>query len=291
MTSIRPRRSVLYMPGSNARALDKAKTLAADALILDLEDAVAPDAKDMARDQVVAAVKAGGYGPREIVIRINGLDTPWGAADLAAAVAAKPDAILVPKVSAPEALAPIAKALVGADARTRVWAMIETPAAILAIAAIAAAAADARNRLVVLVMGTNDLAKETRARLVPGRAPMLLWLMQGLAAARAHGLDILDGVFNDIADADGFRAECEQGRDLGFDGKTLIHPSQVEPANVIFAPASDDVERARKVIAAFELPENAGRGAISLDGRMVERLHADMGRRTVAMADAIAARS
>ncbi len=290
MTSIRPRRSVLYMPGSNARALDKAKTLAADALILDLEDAVAPDAKDMARDQVVAAVKAGGYGPREIVIRINGLDTPWGAADLAAAVAAKPDAVLVPKVSAPEALAPIAKALAGADARTRVWAMIETPAAILAIAAIAAAAGDPKNRLAVFVMGTNDLAKETRARIMPGRAPMLPWLMQGLAAARAHGLDILDGVFNDIADADGFRAECEQGRDLGFDGKTLIHPSQVEPANAVFAPASDDVERARKVIAAFELPENAGRGAISLDGRMVERLHADMGRRTVAMADAIAAR-
>jgi citrate lyase subunit beta/citryl-CoA lyase len=290
MTSIRPRRSVLYMPGSNARALDKAKTLAADALILDLEDAVAPDAKDMAREQVCAAVEAGGYGPREIVIRINGLDTPWGAADLKAAVAAKPDAVLVPKVSAPEAFAPIATALSRADAKTRVWAMIETPASMLNIAAIAAAAREPKNRLTLFVMGTNDLAKETRARLVPGRAPMLPWLMQALAAARAHGLDILDGVYNDIANADGFRAECEQGRDLGFDGKTLIHPSQVEPANQIFAPAADEVERARKVIAAFEQPENAGKGAISLDGRMVERLHADIGRRTVAMADAIAGR-
>jgi citrate lyase subunit beta/citryl-CoA lyase len=290
MTSIRPRRSVLYMPGSNARALDKAKTLAADALILDLEDAVAPDAKDMAREQVCATVEAGGYGPREIVIRINGLDTPWGAADLKAAVAAMPDAVLVPKVSAPEAFAPIAMALSGADAKTRVWAMIETPASMLNIAAIAAAAREPKNRLTLFVMGTNDLAKETRARLVPGRAPMLPWLMQALAAARAHGLDILDGVYNDIANAQGFRAECEQGRDLGFDGKTLIHPSQVEPANEIFAPAADEVERARKVIAAFEQPENAGKGAISLDGRMVERLHADIGRRTVAMADAIAGR-
>jgi citrate lyase subunit beta/citryl-CoA lyase len=244
----------------------------------------------MARDQVCAAVKAGGYGPREIVVRINGLDTPWGAADLAAAVAARPDAVLVPKVSAPEAFAPIAAALAGADAKTRVWAMIETPASMLNIGAIAAASREPKNRLAVFVMGTNDLAKETRARLVPGRAPMLAWLMQALAAARAYGLDILDGVFNDIANADGFRRECEQGRDLGFDGKTLIHPSQVEPANEIFAPAAEEVERARKVIAAFEQPENAGKGAISLDGRMVERLHADIGRRTVAMADAIAAR-
>ena len=290
MTAIRPRRSVLYMPGSNARALDKAKTIAADALILDLEDAVAPDAKNMARDQVCAAVKAGGYGPREIVIRINGLDTPWGAADLKAAVAAKPDAVLVPKVSAPEAFAPVAAALSGADPTTRVWAMIETPASMLNIGAIAAASREPKNRLALFVMGTNDLAKETRARLVPGRAPMLPWLMQALAAARAYDLDILDGVFNDIANADGFRAECEQGRDLGFDGKTLIHPSQVEPANEIFAPAAEEVERARKVIAAFEQPENAGKGAISLDGRMVGRLHAEIGRRTVAMADAIAAR-
>ena len=290
MTAIRPRRSVLYMPGSNARALDKAKTIAADALILDLEDAVAPDAKDVARDQVCAAVKAGGYGPREIVVRVNGLDTPWGAADLKAAVAATPDAVLVPKVSAPEAFAAIAAALSGADPKTRTWAMIETPASMLNIGAIAAASREPKNRLALFVMGTNDLAKETRARLVPGRAPMLPWLMQVLAAARAYDLDILDGVFNDIANADGFRRECEQGRDLGFDGKTLIHPSQVEPANEIFAPAVEEVERARKVIAAFEQPENAGKGAISLDGRMVERLHADIGRRTVAMADAIAAR-
>ena len=291
MTSIRPRRSVLYMPGSNARALEKAKTLAADAMIFDLEDAVAPDAKEDARRQVCAATVAGGYGLREIAIRINGLKTPWGAADLAAAVAARPDAIVIPKVSRPEAFAPIAAALASADARIRVWAMIETPAAILNVAAIAAAAREAGNRLSLLVMGTNDLAKETRARLVPGRAPMLPWMMTAVAAARAEGLDILDGVYNDIADAEGFRAECLAGRDCGFDGKTLIHPSQVEPANEVFAPSAEEVEQARQVIAAFDLPDNRGKGAISLNGRMVERLHAEMGRRIVAMAEAIAARA
>ncbi|GGC50482.1 HpcH/HpaI aldolase/citrate lyase family protein [Chelatococcus reniformis] len=290
MTAIRPRRSALYMPGSNARALEKAKTLPADALILDLEDAVAPDAKQAAREQVCAAVKAGGYGPREVIIRINGLDTPWGADDLAAAAVAGPDAILVPKVSSPAVLADVGSRLSGAPAGLAVWVMIETPAAMLNIAAIAAAARDRASRLACFVMGTNDLAKETRARLVPGRAPMLPWLSLALTAARAEGLDILDGVYNDIANLDGFKAECEQAGDFGFDGKTLIHPSQVEPANDIFSPPAEEVERARKIIAAFALPENAGKGVLSLDGRMVEILHAEIGKRIVAVADAIAAR-
>ncbi len=292
MTSIRPRRSVLYMPGSNARALEKARSLAADALILDLEDAVAPDAKALARDQVCAAVATGGYGGRELVIRINALDTPWGEADLAAAAAAAPDAILVPKVWSPEILVAVGLRLrrLGAPERTRVWAMIETPLAILHAEEIASAARDVDTRLDCFVMGTNDLAKETRARLVPGRAPMLPFLMTALVAARAHELDIVDGVYNALKDEEGFLAECLAGRDCGFDGKTLIHPDQIATANAVFAPAEDEVGRARAIIAAFALPENADRGAISLDGRMVERLHVEMARRTVALAEAIAAR-
>jgi citrate lyase subunit beta/citryl-CoA lyase len=292
MIAIHPRRSVLYMPGSNARALEKAKALPADALILDLEDAVAPDAKAVAREQVCAAVAAGGYGLRELVIRINALDTPWGEGDLVAAAGAGPDAILVPKVSTPETLAAIGLRLrrLGAPDRTQVWAMVETPLAILRVEAIASAARDVDTRLSCFVMGTNDLAKETRARLVPGRAPMLPWLMAALAAARAHDIDIVDGVYNALSDEAGFRAECEQGRDLGFDGKTLIHPNQVPVANEVFAPAGEEVERARAVIAAFEMPENQAKGAISLDGRMVERLHADMARRTVALSESIEAR-
>ena len=293
MTVIRPRRSALYMPGSNARALDKAKTLPADALILDLEDSVAPDLKAAARGQACAAVAGGGYGGRELVIRINALDTPWGEADLAAAVAAAPDAILVPKVSSAEALAAVGLRLrkLGAAERTRVWAMIETPQAILDAGSIASAAHDVDTRLSCLVMGTNDLAKDTRARLLPGRAAMLPWLMTALAAARSSGIDILDGVYNSLSDEAGFRAECEQGRDCGFDGKTLIHPGQIAAANDIFAPSAQEVENARAILAAFDRPENRAKGAISLDGRMVERLHADMARRTVALAEAIAERS
>ena len=293
MTVIRPRRSALYMPGSNARALDKAKTLPADALILDLEDSVAPDLKAAARGQACAAVAGGGYGGRELVIRINALDTPWGEADLAAAVAAAPDAILVPKVSSAEALAAVGLRLrkFGAAERTRVWAMIETPQAILDAGSIASAAHDVDTRLSCLVMGTNDLAKDTRARLLPGRAAMLPWLMTALAAARSSGIDILDGVYNSLSDEAGFRAECEQGRDCGFDGKTLIHPGQIAAANDIFAPSAQEVENARAILAAFDRPENRPKGAISLDGRMVERLHADMARRTVALAEAIAERS
>ncbi len=289
--TIRPRRSVLYMPGSNARALEKAKTLPADGVIIDLEDSVAPDAKDSARAQVAAAVKAGGFGTREIFIRVNGIDTPWHADDLAAAAHAAPDAILVPKISAPEQLEMVGRRLLDMhiDQKTRIWAMIETPLAIFNILAIAAEARDSELRLSGFVVGTNDLAKDTRARLVPGRAPMLGWLSTCVAAARIHGIEILDGVYNDIGNADGFAAECRQGVELGFDGKTLIHPSQIEPCNKAFSPSAEDVAQARKVIAAFDLPENKAKGVVSIDGRMVERLHADMARRTVAIAGAIGA--
>ena len=287
--TIRPRRSVLYMPGSNARALEKAHTLPADAVILDLEDAVAPDAKAQARELIVQALKQGGFGRREVLVRINGLDTAWWRDDLAVA-AAKPDAVLVPKISTPEQLREVAKHLVGvrAEADIRIWAMMETPLAMLNAREIAAAAREAGTRLAGFVMGTNDLAKDTRARLLPGRAPMLPWLMNCVAAARAFGIDILDGVYNDIGNAEGFAAECAQARDLGFDGKTLIHPQQIAPCNEAFSPTVEEVAWAQKIIAAFGLPENADKGVISIDGRMVERLHADMGRRTVAIADAIA---
>ena len=287
--TIRPRRSVLYMPGSNARAIEKAKTLPVDAVILDLEDSVAPDAKETARKQVVEAVKAGGFGGREVMMRINALDTPWGSDDLTAAVAAAPDIILVPKVSTRQPVEAIGQRLLDmhADLRTRLWVMIETPLAILNIAAIAACAADSETRLSGFVMGTNDLAKDTRARLVPGRFPMIPWLMNCIAAARIYGIDVLDGVHNDIADEKGFLEECAQARDMGFDGKTLIHPKQIEPCNAAFTPPAEEVAQARKIIAAFDLPENRGKGVIQLEGRMVERLHADMAKRTVAIAVAI----
>jgi citrate lyase subunit beta/citryl-CoA lyase len=286
---IRPRRSVLYMPGSNARALEKAKTLPADGVILDLEDSVAPDAKEAARKQVADAVKAGGFG-REVFIRVNGVDTPWHADDLDAAIHAVPDAILVPKVSNAKTLELIGQRLMDtrADQKIRIWAMIETPLAIFNILSIASEAADSESRLGGFVMGTNDLAKDTRARLVPGRAPMLGWLAQCVAAARIYGIDILDGVYNDIGNADGFFMECKQGVECGFDGKTLIHPNQIEPCNQAFSPSADEVAWARKMIAAFELPESRGKGVVSIDGRMVERLHAEMARRTVAIAEAIA---
>jgi citrate lyase subunit beta/citryl-CoA lyase len=287
--AIRPRRSVLYMPGSNVRALEKAKTLPVDGVIVDLEDSVAPEAKETARKQAADAVKAGGFGGREVFIRVNGVDSPWHADDLSAAARAAPDVILVPKVSTPDTLELIGRRLLdmGTDRKTRVWAMIETPLAIFNILSIAAEARDSETRLSGFVMGTNDLAKDTRARLVPGRAPMLPWLSMCVAAARVHGIDILDGVYNDIGNADGFINECRQGVDLGFDGKTLIHPSQIEPCNTAFSPSPAEVEWARKMIKAFDLPENRGKGVVSIDGRMVERLHADMARRTVAIAEAI----
>jgi citrate lyase subunit beta/citryl-CoA lyase len=287
--AIRPRRSVLYMPGSNVRALEKAKTLPVDGVIVDLEDSVAPEAKETARKQAADAVKAGGFGGREVFIRVNGVDSPWHADDLSAAARAAPDVILVPKVSSPDTLELIGRRLLdmGTDRKTRVWAMIETPLAIFNILSIGAEARDSETRLSGFVMGTNDLAKDTRARLVPGRAPMLPWLSMCVAAARVHGIDILDGVYNDIGNADGFINECRQGVDLGFDGKTLIHPSQIEPCNTAFSPSPAEVEWARKMIEAFDLPENRGKGVVSIDGRMVERLHADMARRTVAIAEAI----
>jgi citrate lyase subunit beta/citryl-CoA lyase len=291
--TIRPRRSVLYMPGSNARALEKAKTLPADGVILDLEDAVAPDAKATAREQVVAAVKAGGFGAREVFIRTNGLDTPWFSDDLTAAMAGAPDAILIPKVANPDQLEQIGARLLSShtDRRTRIWAMIETPAAIFNVRAIAAAARDSETRLGGFVMGTNDLAKETRARQVPGRAPMVAWLTTCLLAAREYGIDILDGVYNDIGNAEGFAQECAQARDFGFDGKTLIHPNQIGTCNEAFSPSPDEVTQARKMIAAFDQPENRNKGVVQIDGRMVERMHAEMARRTVAIAEAIEARN
>jgi citrate lyase subunit beta/citryl-CoA lyase len=290
--TIRPRRSVLYMPGSNARALEKAKTLAADGLILDLEDAVGPDAKETARRQVAEAVKAGGFGKREVFIRVNGIDTAWFSEDLEAAASAAPDAILVPKISSPQQLDLIWQHLhdLKADGRIRVWAMIETPLAIFNAVALAAQAKLPGARLGGFVMGTNDLAKETRARFVPGRAPMLGWLTTCVLAARTYGIDILDGVYNNLGDTDGFARECAEGRDLGFDGKTLIHPNQIESCNAVFSPSTDEVALARKIIAAFDQPENKGKGVVQVDGRMVELLHAEIARRTVAVADAIEAR-
>jgi citrate lyase subunit beta/citryl-CoA lyase len=286
--TIRPRRSVLYMPGSNARAMEKAREVPADAVIFDLEDAVAPDAKANARELIVQALQKGGFGNREVLVRINGLDTAWWLDDLKVA-AAGPHAVLVPKVSTPEQLLQVGKHLVGvrAEASVRVWAMMETPLAIINAREIAAAALDPQTRLAGFVMGTNDLAKDTRARIVPGRGPMLPWLMTCVAAARAYGLDILDGVYNELGNAEGLAAECRQAHELGFDGKTLIHPQQIAPCNVAFSPTEEEVTWARNIIAAFGLPENANKGVIQIDGRMVERLHADMARRVVAIADAI----
>jgi citrate lyase subunit beta/citryl-CoA lyase len=288
--TVRPRRSALYMPGSNARALEKAKSLPADALILDLEDAVAPKAKETARAQVCSAVKAGGYGGREVVIRINGLETPWGAADLEAAAGVAPDAVLVPKVGSGANIARVTQRLAraGAPERLRLWAMIETPLAILNIGAIAATAAEPGARLSCFVMGTNDLVKETGADLSKNRRPALYWLSAAITAARAYGLHALDGVYNNFKDAEGFRRECLHGRALGFDGKTLIHPDQIAVANEVFAPPEAEVAWARKIIAAFDRPESKGKGVITVDGRMVETMHAEMARRTVAIADAIA---
>jgi citrate lyase subunit beta/citryl-CoA lyase len=281
------------MPATNSRALDKARTLPVDGIIIDLEDAVAADAKDAARGQLVDTLTKGGFGAREIVVRINGLDSQWWIEDLNAVAKAKPDALLVPKVTNPQQLEHVSERLIDihADHGIRLWAMIEMPLAVLNVREIAAAAADRETRLSVLVMGTNDIAKETRTAIVPGRAPMLPWMMMCIAAARAYQIDILDGVYNDFKDGDGFAQECAQARQLGFDGKTLIHPSQIEPCNAIFSPSAEEVAEARSIIAVFDRPENKDKGVLQVDGRMVERMHADMARRTVAIADAIAGRS
>ena len=287
--TIRPRRSALYMPGSNARALQKARSLPVDVLIFDLEDAVAPAQKEAARAQVVAALREGGYGQREIVVRVNASDTEWGREDLNALAAARPDAVLLPKVGAPGDIMRASKDLrdAGAPESLRIWAMMETPIAILNADSIVRTAADPSSRLSALVMGVNDLVKDTRGRLTKGRATMLPYLAICVAAARAYGVDILDGVFGDLQDDTGLRAECEQGRDLGMDGKTLIHPGQIQSANEAFCPSGEEIVWSRKILAAFAEPAAQHAGVIALDGRMIERLHEQIARRTIAIADAL----
>jgi citrate lyase subunit beta/citryl-CoA lyase len=283
--AFRPRRSVLYMPSSNARALEKARTIPCDGLILDLEDAVAPDAKTSARDAACAAVAGGQYGAREVTIRVNAADTEWHRDDLAAACAAGPDAIVVPKVSSADAVLRLVEAMAGLDApeETKLWAMVETPAAMLHCEEIASAS----ERLTVLVMGTNDLAKELYAAHVPGRHPLLTGLGLALLAARATGKAILDGVYNDVQDTDGFLAECRQGREMGFDGKTLVHPGQVEGANAAYAPSEQEIADSRGILQAWA--DGQGSGVVTYEGRMVEHLHVESARRTLAIADAISA--
>lgn len=282
----RPRRSALYMPGSKARALEKARGLSTDVLLLDLEDAVAPSEKTAARELVTQVVRERGFGRREVVIRINGLDTPWGADDLAAACAAAPDAILAPKVGSAAQVAELAARMeaAGAPEGCALWAMMETPIGMLNAASIAA-----HPRLACFVMGTNDLAKDLRAEHTPMRLPMITALGLCLLAARAHGLAALDGVYNAFRDADGLRAACVQGRELGFDGKTLVHPDQLAICNEVFAPSQAAVALARTYVAAFEEATAAGLGVAVVEGRIVENLHVENARRLLAEAEAIAA--
>jgi citrate lyase subunit beta/citryl-CoA lyase len=289
--SLRPRRSALYVPGSNARAVEKARTLPADVLMFDLEDSVAPEAKDSARTAVARAAEELASGRREIVVRINDLDSPWVARDIAAMVSAKPDAILVPKVARADDIRRARAALAAAQAprSTKLWLMIETPQAILNAASIAAVAAIPEPSVTGFVIGTNDLSTGLGAPQKPGRAALLPHLAHALLVARAHGLVILDGTFNDIDDRKGLRAECEQGRDLGFDGKTLIHPGQIQVANEVYAPDKETVAWARRIVEAFASPDNAGLEVMRLSGRMVERLHERQARRTLQVADAIGA--
>jgi citrate lyase subunit beta/citryl-CoA lyase len=284
-TGFTPLRSVLYMPSSNERALEKAKSLPCDGLILDLEDAVAPDAKGAARDAACAAAASGGYGRRTVTIRVNAIGTEWHAADLVAVAAAGPDAVVVPKVDTPEQVRGLATALerAGAPEHTRLWAMVETPEAILNAREIAAAS----ERLTALVLGTNDLVKELYAEHVPGRAPILPSLHHVLLAGRAAGVAVLDGVYNDVKNTDGFLDECRQGREMGFDGKTLVHPGQVDGANEAFAPSERAVEEARGILEAWAA--GAGSGVVTYQGRMVENLHVESARRTLSIHDAITA--
>jgi citrate lyase subunit beta/citryl-CoA lyase len=272
------------MPASNARAIEKARSLPCDVVILDLEDAVAPETKAEARTLAVEAVRAGGFGPREVAIRVNGRDTPWGAADLGAAAAAGADAVLVPKVARPEDLEHYAAPL---DGRTRLWAMIETCAGIFQLEALGRAAPANRND--VWIVGSNDLVKEMRCRARPDRAPLLPALSLAVMAAHANGVAILDGVYNDIPNLDGLARECEQGLDLGMDGKTLIHPTHLETANRTFTPTAEAVAWARTVAAAFAAPENAGKGVLKVEGKMLERLHLAEAQRLIAISEAIAA--
>ncbi len=282
---LRPRRSVLYLPGSNARALDKARTLPCDVVVLDLEDSVAPESKDAARDQVVAALAAGGFGRREVVVRVNALNTSWGEADLEALVRTAPDAVLVPKITDAGDLARYDQRLANAPAPTRLWAMIETCRCLFHLDAIAGLAAD--TRLAALVVGGNDLAKEMRAEVGVDRAPLQAALTLTVAAARAHGLAALDAVFNALEDASGLEGECRQGRAFGFDGKTLIHPNQIEAANAVFSPSREQLAWAEGVVAAFADPANAGRGVLRVHGQMAELLHLAQAERLLAVAAAI----
>jgi citrate lyase subunit beta/citryl-CoA lyase len=283
---LRPRRSVLYMPAANDRALEKAQSIPADAIIFDLEDAVAPDSKPEARAKAVTAVQSGLYGNRELTIRCNGLDTQWGSDDVAAAGAAAPAAVVIPKVDTVGYVDEVSALLdaAGAPANVRIWPMIETPTAMFNVREIAG-----HTRVAVLVMGTNDLAKELRSPLIPGRHPLVPHLAHALLAARAAGKVILDGVYNDVKNPDGFEAECRQAMEMGFDGKTLIHPTQVGPANEMWAPSVDDIEHAERVIAAFDEAVADGRGVATVDGRMIENLHVDNARRVLSTATAIAA--
>jgi citrate lyase subunit beta/citryl-CoA lyase len=285
---IRPRRSVLFMPGSNPRALEKAWALPADGLIFDLEDAVAPEAKETARAAVAAAVTAGGYAPRELVLRVNPIDSVWGHADLAVAATLPIDAVLLPKVESAERVRLTVDLLdaVGAPPGLAVWCMIETPLGVIKAAEIAGASP----RVAALVMGTSDLANDLHSRPTRDRLPLLTALGLVLLAARAHGRAVLDGVHLDLGDAEGFAAACHQGRELGFDGKTLIHPDQIGPANQIFAPTAEEVARAHRIIAGYAEAVAAGKGAVRIEGRLVEALHVEEARRTVALADAIAER-
>jgi len=284
--TVRPRRSVLYMPGANTRALEKARTLPADALIFDLEDAVAPDAKEAARANVVAAAASRAYGKREIVIRANGLGTPWGREDIVAIAGSGADAVLVPKLEGAADVAAVVELLdeAGAPPAMAIWGMMETPRGILHAEEIASASP----RLACFVMGTNDLVKDLRARHTPMRLPMLVALGVTMLAARASGLAILDGVYNDIQDAEGFKASCLQGLEMGFDGKTLIHPSQVEPCNEVFAPTAAELAMAEKIVVAFDQARAAGKGVVTVDGRMIENLHVEQAQRQLALAKAIA---
>ncbi|MCC3245720.1 CoA ester lyase [Methylocystis sp. WRRC1] len=277
------KRSVLAMPGSNARALEKGKSLPADVLMFELEDGVAESAKAMAREQVAAAVSGGGYGARQVVVRVNARGSEWYKPDVAAIAPTGPDAIVIPKVNSRDDILKAAADIVaaGAPLRTRLWAMIETPRAIFDIEKIASAADDPASRLEVLVLGPNDIAKSTRARLTPGRPALLSWLSAGVLAARVHNIEIIDGIYNDFNDEAGLRREAEQGRDMGFDGKMLIHPNQIGPVNEIFAPSAEEVDFARRIIAIFDEPENAEKGVVQIDGKMVERLHLDIARRTL----------
>ncbi len=282
----RPRRSVLYMPAANERALEKAKNLEADALIFDLEDAVSPENKELARDQACAAAASSEYGNRELTIRCNGLDTPWGTDDVLAAAAAAPAAVVIPKVDGPDYLDQVSTLLDkgGAPPSTRIWAMVETPSGILKVDQIAG-----HERIAVMVMGTNDMAKELRATITPNRHALLPYLAKCLLSARAADIGILDGVYNDIKDETGFSSVCLQGAQMGFDGKTLIHPNQVAPTNKIFSPSLDELDFHRQVIEEFEAAEKDGRGVLTINGKMIENLHVDEARRALAIAEAIAA--